>query len=78
MKKKRENEKGMKSKVKTGLIISPHTVKKVMLARPELNIVYPTRYSPSLYSTSFDISKYLKYLLEKFVIFKILQRVYPF
>ena len=64
--KKRKNEKGEKIKVKMSLIISPHTVKKVILVRPELNNVYPITYSPSLFSPSFDSSKYLKYLLEKF------------
>jgi len=37
-----------------------------MLTLPKINTTYPSRYSPSLYFSSTNYSKYLTYLLQKF------------
>jgi len=76
MKTKIQSEKG-KENDKTGLLISPHVPKTVMLVRPKINIVVSLRYYLSLSCLSTHSSNYMKHLLEKCEnFFKILLKVY--
>ena len=62
---KRDNEKGEENKVKSGLIILPHTLKTIKLTRLKIQTAYP-KYSSSLSFSSPNHYKYLTYLLNKF------------